>query len=221
MNVSKSLPEQHFRPSSNAVQRLHRRIFDVILAILALILLWPLFLLIGWLVYLDSPGAILFQQPRLGFGGRRFTLLKFRTMHTAGEKQLNQVLAQKGQHRRDWVEFQKLKNDPRLTRCGRWLRRWSLDELPQLLNVLAGDMSLVGPRPILPEQRKAYGASFTAYAQMRPGITGLWQVSGRKCTTFEERVHLDRVYLSRRSFGLDLQILFRTIGVVIRGVGAY
>lgn len=221
MNVSKSLREQHFSLSTNSEQRLYRRISDVTLAILALTLLWPLLLLIAWLVFLDSPGTILFRQPRLGFGGSRFTLLKFRTMRPTAEAQLNEVLAGDALQRQDWAQFQKLKDDPRLTRCGRWLRRWSLDELPQIFNVLVGDMSLVGPRPILPEQRKAYGTAFGAYIQLRPGITGLWQVSGRNCTTFAERIRLDQVYLSRRSLKLDLHILLRTVGVVVGGVGAY
>jgi lipopolysaccharide/colanic/teichoic acid biosynthesis glycosyltransferase len=221
MNVSKSLREQHVSLSTNSEQRLYRRISDVTLAILALTLLWPLLLLIAWLVFLDSPGAILFRQPRLGFGGSRFTLLKFRTMRPTAEAQLNEVLAGDALQRQDWAQFQKLKDDPRLTRCGRWLRRWSLDELPQIFNVLVGDMSLVGPRPILPEQRKAYGAAFGAYIQLRPGITGLWQVSGRNCATFAERIRLDQVYLSRRSLRMDLHILLRTVGVVVSGVGAY
>jgi lipopolysaccharide/colanic/teichoic acid biosynthesis glycosyltransferase len=221
MNVSKSLHKQRFSLSTNSEQRLYRRIFDVTLSILALLLLWPLFLLIAWLVSLDSPGPILFHQTRLGFHGKRFILLKFRTMHTAAEAQLDEVLGNDILQRRDWAQFQKLKDDPRLTRCGRWLRRWSLDELPQIFNVLAGDMSLVGPRPILPEQRKAYGAAFAAYMQLHPGITGLWQVSGRNCTTFAERIRLDQVYLARRSLRMDLHIVLRTVGVVVCCVGAY
>jgi lipopolysaccharide/colanic/teichoic acid biosynthesis glycosyltransferase len=221
MNTSKFLLKQRFSLSIDSGQHIARRIFDVTLAILALLLLWPMLLLIVLLVFLDSPGTILFRQPRLGFSGRRFILLKFRSMHPAAETQLDQVLASDDLQRKNWARFQKLKHDPRLTRCGRWLRRWSLDELPQLLNVLAGDMSLVGPRPILPEQRRAYGTAFDAYTQVRPGITGLWQVSGRNCTTFAERVQFDQLYLSRRSLKFDLRILIQTIGVVMRGVGAY
>lgn len=221
MNGSKSLLKQRFGLSIDSGQHLARRIFDVTLAILALVLLWPLLLLIAGLVFLDSPGTILFRQPRLGLGGRRFTLLKFRTMHPAAEARLHEVLADDAQQRRDWAQYQKLKGDPRLTNCGRWLRRWSLDELPQIFNVLVGDMSLVGPRPILPEQRQAYGAAFGAYKQVRPGITGLWQVSGRNCTTFAERIRLDQVYLSRPSLKMDFHILLRTVAVVVSGVGAY
>jgi exopolysaccharide production protein ExoY len=198
-----------------------RRSLDLLLALLALALAWPLFLVISAAVRLDSPGPAFFRQERLGRGGRRFWLLKFRTMRMGAEMELPLLLQNDPGRRLSWEQYGKLWEDPRLTRTGRFLRRYSLDELPQLLNVLRGEMSLVGPRPILPSQREAYGVGFARYSLVRPGLTGLWQVQGRNRTSFAERVRLDDLYLERRSLAGDLSLLLRTLPAVLSGEGAY
>ncbi len=198
-----------------------RRALDLFLALLALALALPLLLLVAAAVRLDSPGPVLFRQERLGRGGRPFRLLKFRTMRPGAEMELPLLLQDDPARRLSWEQFGKLWQDPRLTRSGRFLRRFSLDELPQLVNVLRGEMSLVGPRPILPSQREAYGPAFEAYRRVRPGLTGLWQVQGRNLTSFAERARLDALYLERRSLRGDLIILLRTLPCVLRGEGAY
>ncbi|NLG72983.1 MAG: exopolysaccharide biosynthesis protein [Chloroflexi bacterium] len=206
--------------ASSRAARAAKSILDWLLAFWLLVLLSPLWLLIALWIKLDSPGPVIFRQPRLGQDGRIFPLLKFRTMVPTAEQELEEVLQGSPQARLSWEQYQKLRQDPRLTRCGRILRRFSLDEIPQLWNVLRGEMSLVGPRPILPRQRELYGAPFSVYCQVKPGMTGLWQVNGRSRTSFSERVDWDAAYLQNWSLRLDLHILLRTIGVVLRGDGA-
>jgi len=221
MNLSAGL--ERLLPAARAGEREEalRRGLEVLLALLVLALALPLLLVIALAVRLDSPGPALFRQQRLGRGGRAFWLLKFRTMRLGAEMELPLLLQDDPARRLSWEQFGKLWDDPRLTRSGRFLRRFSLDELPQLVNVLRGEMSLVGPRPILPSQREAYGPAFEAYTTVRPGLTGLWQVQGRNLTSFAERARLDALYLQRRSLRLDLAILLRTLPCVLRGVGAY
>jgi lipopolysaccharide/colanic/teichoic acid biosynthesis glycosyltransferase len=193
---------------------------DFTLAALGLLLLWPIFLLISLAIRLDSPGPALYRQTRLGRGGRPFTMLKFRSMRLDADRQLSALLETEPEFRRAWTRDQKLRNDPRCTRLGAFLRRSSLDELPQLWNVLRGEMSLVGPRPILPDQRLQYGHFFDRYASLRPGLTGLWQVMGRNYISFAGRIFLDQLYISRRSLVLDAYILLRTTWVVLSEKGA-
>jgi exopolysaccharide production protein ExoY len=194
---------------------------DFILAALGLLLLWPVFLLVSLAIRLDSPGPALYRQTRLGRGGRPFTMLKFRSMRVDADRQLSALLESEPEFQRAWSRDQKLWNDPRCTPLGLFLRRSSLDELPQLWNVLRGEMSLVGPRPILPDQRSEYGPFFNRYTGLRPGLTGLWQVMGRNQISFAGRVFLDQVYISRRSLGLDAYILLRTAWVVLSRRGAF
>lgn len=203
-----------------AWQRPAKRALDVIGAAAGLILLAPLFLLLAVLIRLDSPGPALYYQPRIGRAGRLFKLLKFRTMVPGAPGALLEVFKSSPQQQKHWRQFQKLSQDPRITRVGRVLRRLSLDELPQLWNVLRGDMSLVGPRPILPYQQAVYGKQTRRYRQVRPGMTGLWQVSGRSRLTFQERIRLDSDYIGNWSLKLDLIILVRTLPAVLRGDGA-
>lgn len=194
-----------------------KRFLDVFVALAMLAAIWPLFLAVALSVKLSSRGPVFFVQKRVGRGGRRFSMFKFRTMYLNAEEVRSEVITQSD---RPGVCI-KLKRDPRITPVGRILRRWSLDELPQLFNVLAGDMSLVGPRPALEQEV----ATFPSYAHRRhdvsPGITGLWQVSGRADIGFEEMIALDLDYVNRSSLLLDAQILLRTIGVVLTGKGAY
>lgn len=198
-----------------------KRILDFVGALGGLLFLWPVLLgLVCWVKW-DSPGPILFRQTRLGKGGKPFTLLKFRTMHVCSEEIMHQHFEANPKARLTWGQFQKLMDDPRLTRAGKILRRLSLDELPQLWNVLRGEMSLVGPRPCLPEQREFYGERFFWYCAVRPGMTGLWQVSGRNQLSFVERVALDVKYVREWSWGLEVKILWRTVAVVVRREGAF
>ncbi len=204
-----------------ATYRIVKRCLDILVAGAVLILALPLLSLLSIAVWLDSPGSVFLGQPRLGRRGRTFRMWKVRTMRPGAEDALEDVFRESPGLRLDWLETQKLIHDPRLTRIGAYLRRSSVDELPQLWNVLLGQMTLVGPRPILPEQRELYGEGFSAYAAVRPGMTGLWQVRGRNLLSFAERARLDAEYLDHRSLGLDAQILWRTIDVVVHGIGAF
>ena len=196
---------------------------NVIHQLVALLLLTaasPVLLLIGLGLWLSDGSPILFAQYRVGEGGRLFRCLKFRTMRLDAAQLLEQLLKTDPAARAEWELDQKLRNDPRITTIGRFLRKTSLDELPQLFNVLQGEMRLVGPRPITPTELKRYDSARWYYVSVRPGITGLWQVSGRNNTTYEERVALDRHYVRNASLTNDLKILIRTARVVVSGHGA-
>lgn len=197
-----------------------KRLADIAIALPALILTAPLMLVVAFAVKQQDGGPVLFLQPRVGFDGGTFTLLKFRTMVQDGPARLAQLLRDDPAAAREWSEKQKLTKDPRITPLGRFLRQFSLDELPQLLNVLLGHMSLVGPRPMLLDQAGPYGPVFDAYCTARPGLTGLWQVSGRNQTSFRRRSELDAAYLKRWSIRNDLSLIARTVGVVLRHEGA-
>jgi lipopolysaccharide/colanic/teichoic acid biosynthesis glycosyltransferase len=194
-----------------------QRTLDVIGSLLLLIVLAPLTLLIAVAVAATSPGGVLYRQTRVGVGGGHFTVLKFRTMHQDGHERRAQLLHLNEAH---GVLF-KIRRDPRVTGVGRILRRLSLDELPQLVNVLRGDMALVGPRPALPEEVARYSSVERERLQAVPGITGLWQVSGRSDLTWAQSVALDVQYVRRSSLALDLLILLRTVSAVATGRGAY
>jgi exopolysaccharide biosynthesis polyprenyl glycosylphosphotransferase len=194
-----------------------KRWFDVAASAALLVLLSPVFLLLATLVKLEDGGPIIFAQKRVGRWGRSFQMYKFRSMCPNAEEQLRQVLPQ-NQHVQG-VTF-KMKNDPRITRVGRWMRRYSLDELPQLCNVLKGDMSLVGPRPPLPREVELYSMCDRRRLATTPGLTCFWQVGGRSEIDFQEQVHLDVLYIESQSLWLDLKILCRTIPAVLSGRGA-
>lgn len=199
-----------------------KRVFDVAFALSALVLLTPLMVFIALILSFER-GSILYVQTRVGRDRARFQCLKFRTMRPNAEDELKTVLQTDAFARAEWALHQKLSHDPRITVMGRFLRESSLDELPQLWNVVRGDMSLVGPRPIIAPESAGYhgdrayyrNPAFEDYIRTRPGITGLWQVSDRKNTTYGERVRLDRKYARNRTFWLDLKILWRTIWVVL------
>ena len=198
-----------------------KRLIDLPLAVLCSLVVLPMVAIIALLVKLSSRGPVFYSGKRIGAGGRYFYAWKFRTMRTDAEQVLEEHLAKCPELRRQWEETQKLKNDPRVTRVGRFLRKASLDELPQLLNVLRGEMSLVGPRPIVDQEVRRYGDVFQLYCSVLPGITGLWQISGRNNTTYEERVDYDATYVRNWSVWSDLSILVRTIKVVLLQEGAY
>ena len=182
--------------------------------------LLPLWLVLAVLVKSDG-GPIFFCQPRVGRHGHLFQMWKFRSMIPNADAHLQWMLERDEAMREQWEVWRKVKNDPRTTPIGVWLRRLSLDELPQLWNVLKGDMSLVGPRPILPNELALWGDSLKTYESVRPGITGLWQVSGRSHLSYEERIALDVRYIEHRSWWLDTVIVIRTVGVVLMAIGAH
>jgi undecaprenyl-phosphate galactose phosphotransferase len=192
---------------------------DVVIAVLALIFLSPLLLAIAVYVKADG-GPALYEQTRIGRGGRHFRCWKFRTMVVGAEQRLLALLASDPAAAAEWAETQKLTSDPRVTGIGAVLRRTSLDELPQLLNVLHGDMSLVGPRPITDAEVERYADDIATYCAVRPGVTGLWQVSGRSQTSYAHRVQLDVRYVRNWSLLWDLSILLRTIPAVLSRRGA-
>lgn len=201
--------------------RFVKRSLDLIAAFAGLILLSPFFLLMGILIRLSSPGPIFYSQSRIGYGGARFRAWKFRTMCKDADQVLKAYLKSRPALREEWACEQKLKSDPRVTRVGRFLRASSLDELPQLWNVIKGEMSLIGPRPIVDSEIEKYGRQFDLYKRVRPGISGLWQVSGRNNTTYSERVRFDDYYVRNWSVWLDLHIIARTVRVVLTREGAY
>lgn len=198
-----------------------KRGVDLGLVLLLLPLVLPLALLLALAVKLTSRGPVIFRQIRIGQGGKPFAMLKFRTMVADGDRVLDEYLAAHPDQRHAWDTKRKLEKDPRITAVGRLLRVFSLDELPQFWNILAGDMSLVGPRPIVAAEIPLYGETFDLYAKVRPGLTGLWQVSGRNDIAFPERVVLDAYYVRKWSFWLDLYILLRTPRAILTGQGAY
>jgi len=201
-------------------QRL-KRIADIIVSLFVGIITLPLTIFIGLLIRLDSPGPVIYKHSRIGKEGRAITVLKFRTMVENADQVLDRYLAKHPEISSEWLENQKLKLDPRVTRVGKYLRATSLDELPQLLNVLNGEMSLVGPRPIVYQEIDRYKKGYTLYTRVQPGITGLWQVSGRTDVSYEDRIRYDEYYVRNWSIWLDIYILLRTIWTVIRREGAY
>lgn len=201
--------------------RLAKFLIDLIATLIGGVLILPLIVLIAFLVRLDSPGPIFYRQTRLGREGLPFKAWKFRTMVQNADEVLKEYFISHPDLKEDWDKYHKLKVDPRVTRVGRFLRRTSLDELPQLWNILRGEMSLVGPRPIISEEIPRYGDKYLLYTKVTPGLTGMWQVSGRNNITYEERVNLDAYYVRNWSVWLDLYILLRTIWVVISAEGAY
>lgn len=197
------------------------RAVDVILAVLALIAIGPLMLTIAALIKRQDGGPVIFAHSRVGRGGRAFPCLKFRSMVVDAEARLQQVLAQDEAARREWAADHKLRNDPRITRLGAFLRKSSLDELPQLINVLRGEMSIVGPRPIVQGEVSRYGRWYGHYCAVRPGITGLWQVSGRNDVSYRRRVACDVIYSRRQSFMVNVKIIAGTVPAVLKGDGSY
>lgn len=195
---------------------LGKRSLDILLALLSSVVVVPLLAVLIALVAFDG-GSPIYTQERVGQKGRKFKLLKLRTMVPDAEDALVRLLRGDPERAHEWNTTQKLREDPRVTRLGRFLRASSLDELPQFWNVLRGDMSLVGPRPMMPDQQPLYDGQ--VYCDLRPGVTGLWQVSARNASSFSSRVDYDREYDARLSFLFDLRLLLRTIAVVSRGTG--
>jgi exopolysaccharide production protein ExoY len=196
------------------------RVIDFTLAATALIILLPVFLLIALIIWLHDRGPPVFAHRRIGKAGKTFPCLKFRTMVMDAEQRLADILRSDPDAAEEWKRHQKLLVDPRITPIGNLLRKTSLDEVPQLFNVLVGQMSLVGPRPIVENEIPRYGRYFEHYCRVRPGITGLWQVSGRNDISYRRRVVMDTVYCRTKSIALDLSILTRTVPAVLKRRGA-
>jgi exopolysaccharide production protein ExoY len=197
------------------------RFLDVVVSALVLAALAPVILILCLAIMVQDGGSPIFMHRRIGKGGRSFPCLKLRTMVRDSEERLRNLLENDPAARAEWALDQKLRSDPRITWLGRFLRKSSLDELPQLLNVLVGHMSLVGPRPIVQAEVARYGRYFRFYCAVRPGITGLWQVSGRNDTSYRRRVAMDTVYSRSRSIGTDISILVRTVPAVLASKGSF
>jgi exopolysaccharide production protein ExoY len=203
-------------PAPQPLGGLAKRAIDVALAGLLLFLCAPIMLLLAAAIRLLMGGPVVFGHKRIGYGGRAFVCYKFRTMAGNAQELLERYLAANPAAAQEWQATRKLSNDPRVTALGRILRKSSLDELPQLLNVLRGDMSLIGPRPIVPDEMAHYGRHAAAYLCARPGITGVWQTNGRSSVSYRARVACDRYYARRWSLGLDLKLLLKTIPAVLK-----
>jgi exopolysaccharide production protein ExoY len=192
-----------------------KRIVDIVLALSGIVLLAPLLIICFLVTWKSSSGPIIFRHKRVGFNGKTFDCLKFRTMVADAPERLRKLLEADAGVAAEWAKYQKLRNDPRVTPIGAILRKSSLDELPQLFNVLIGDMSIVGPRPVTEDELLRYGASVKVYTACRPGITGLWQVTGRSSTSYEKRVSCDAYYARTWSLALDCKIIIVTIPSVL------
>lgn len=206
----------------NRIQRIQalKRPVDLVVSLIIFVLILPLFAILALLV-LSTGGPVLYSQTRVGYNGRLFDCYKFRSMKTNADQVLEDVLARDAALRKEWEESRKLRHDPRVTAIGSFLRKTSLDEIPQLLNVIRGDMSMIGPRPVVASEICKYGSAARWYLAVRPGMTGLWQVSGRNDIRYRRRVALDTVYVRRAGVGLDVLILLKTVRVVLFGSGAY
>ena len=198
-----------------------KRGFDVIGAMAALVVLSPLLAMLAGLIKFADGGSVVYGHRRIGRGGKVFRCWKFRTMVENGDEVLNAYLAANPQAREEWEAARKLQDDPRVTRVGAVLRKFSLDELPQILNILRGEMSFVGPRPVMKDELELYGNAAPYYLSARPGLTGLWQVSGRSDVSYGARVAFDRHYVENWSFTSDVKILIRTVPAVFSSRGSY
>jgi lipopolysaccharide/colanic/teichoic acid biosynthesis glycosyltransferase len=219
-------PEKRFseafrEQSSHPSICLAKRMFDILFAACALVTFLPILAACAIAMKAESAGPLFFRQRRLGTNGLPFQILKFRTMVPNAEAVLSAYLALDPQAKAEWEADRKLKQDPRITRAGAIMRKFSLDEVPQFWNVLKGEMSIVGPRPIVHAEIQYYGDDFSSYAAVKPGITGLWQVSGRNDVSYPNRVALDCKYVRFWSLRMDVGIIFKTVSTVLRAAGAY
>ncbi|MGK5595349.1 MAG: sugar transferase [Parachlamydiaceae bacterium] len=199
-----------------------KRTFDIAFSLLALIIGLPVFLLLALLVRFSSKGRIIYSHERVGKSGKTFRCYKFRTMYQDADQRLKDILAKDPELQKEWDKKHKLKNDPRITRIGAFLRKTSLDELPQFWNVLIGDLSVVGPRPVVKtEVQRFFGNRAPLILSVRPGLTGIWQVSGRSNTSYEERLAMDEEYIGKQSLLLDLKLIAKTVPAMLFSRGAY
>ena len=197
--------------------RVVKRILSILCSVISIIVLSPLFIIISLVVKISSKGSVFFIHERIGFQGKKFKLIKFRTMVDNAE---DMIAAFTPEQKKEWEENFKLKDDPRITKIGKFLRKTSLDELPQLINILKGDMSFVGPRPIVEDELSWYGDNKEKLLSVKPGLTGWWAVNGRSDVPYPERCDLELYYVDHFSFGLDLKIIIKTFGAIIKKDGA-
>ena len=211
----------HLPRAYTPVGGLYKRFFDITMAVAAILVLSPLLVMLAALVKFSDGGRVFYGHRRIGQNGKSFYCLKFRTMVENGDEVLASHFASNPLSREQWDATRKLQNDPRVTNVGQVLRKLSLDELPQLFNILAGDMSFVGPRPVMEDELERYGSAVDCYLKSRPGLTGLWQISGRNDISYGTRVALDRHYIENWSFVCDLKIIVMTLPVVLSSRGSY
>ena len=209
------MPKNSNRNRSKIFYKLFKKLLDFLFSMFFLIAFIPFFILISLLIKLSSRGPIFFLQERIGRNNISFKCIKFRTMHPEAKDILENLLMKDNKFRMEFEKTHKIKNDPRITTIGKLLRKTSLDELPQFINVLKGEMSIIGPRPIVNKEKKKYGKNLKRVLSIKPGITGLWQVSGRNNLTYKTRVKLDLNYAENYNFLMDIRIFIRTIGVIL------
>ena len=197
-----------------------KRTFDITMSLISLILLMPLFLIVIILIKLDSKGKAIFKQKRIGKDGKPIYIYKFRSMIPNAEEELEKLMKENPKIREEYLKNKKLKNDPRLTKVGKKIRKASIDELPQLINILIGDMSFVGPRPYLYREIDDMGIYYNKIIKMKPGLTGMWQVSGRSNISFTNRCQMDNKYYQIKGIKTDINIIFKTFKVVFKCIGA-
>lgn len=223
--LTPSLTQKRFSLSTPAWKIRHlpvKRVFDLSFSLLVLTLGLPIFLLIALSIKCTSRGKVFYSQIRIGRGGKAFRCFKFRTMYADADQRLESLLRQDPVKRAEWKANRKLKQDPRITPLGKFLRKTSLDEIPQFFNVLKGNLSIVGPRPVVQEEiDQFFGVKAYKILSIRPGLTGIWQVSGRNNTTYSQRVHLDETYVDSQTLWLDVKLIAKTIPCMIFARGAY
>lgn len=196
-----------------------KRSFDIIMSLTAMIVLFPIFLIIAIMIKMDSKGNIIYKHKRIGKNGKYIYLYKFRTMYTNSKEILEEILKDP-KTKEEWENNFKLDNDPRITKVGKFLRKTSLDELPQLINIFFGDMSIVGPRPVVDGEIEKYGIFKKKFLSVTPGLTGWWACNGRSATSYDERINLELYYVNNRSIKLDIKVILKTITEVLKGNGA-
>lgn len=194
-----------------------KRVFDLVISTIGLIMLSPIFLILAIIVKLDSKGPVFFAHTRYGKNGKKFKMYKFRTMYENAQDMINDFTPEQ---MKEWKENFKLQNDPRITKVGKFLRKTSLDELPQIVNIIKGDLSIIGPRPVIEEELEKYGENKEKFLSVTPGLTGYWQANGRSSTTYEQRMEMELYYIDHISPKLDFKIFFKTIESVIKKEGA-
>lgn len=217
INTSNQQVEITYKATDKVAYNIVKRLADVVISLIAIILLSPIFMIVAIVIRLDSNGKIIFGHQRIGKNMKSFKIYKFRTMYENSEEIFNSFTEE--QKKEYYINF-KLDNDPRITKVGDFLRRTSLDELPQLINIIKGDMSIVGPRPIVNKEIEKYGEYAETVFSVLPGLTGYWQANGRSDTTYEERVQLDMHYIKNRSLTMDIKIILKTFVSVIKKEGA-
>lgn len=219
LETTEVVEKNEIKKSKFKIYYIFKRLFDIVCSLLGLIVLSPVFLIVAILIRRDG-GKAFFKQERIGKNGKNIKIYKFRSMIVNAEKVLEELMEKDENIRNEYLTNKKLENDPRITKIGKFIRKTSIDELPQLINVLKGDMSLVGPRPYLWREKEDMGEAYNQIITCKPGITGYWQVSGRSDVSFEERVELEKYYSQHVSAWMDIKILFKTVGVVLFGKGA-